>query len=275
MTIERSMTAEYSAAGHISKGSMEFAFADAWRLAADFDLTRAAFQSGRITPGHVREIIREAQAVRDAISAGDVAPDTLTLYEAAVLEVAEHDTPARTKGHARQIAATLAGLTIVERHKKPAEERTNTVRSVGDGLALLQAVLSEHLALGMDEPNGARLRRPCAPTRHVRALRRIGDGRRTLLTRHGPQPSRSCSQPTECVCAPSSSTRARRPRSLVTTITGDPPESTRRVSSTMASSPLASARTTSTRSCTPRRPSASGIARASPSTTSDTRGNQR
>jgi hypothetical protein len=147
--IERSMTAEYSAAGHLSKGSIEFAFVDARLLHAEFDLVRAAFQDGRLTPTHVREIIREAQAVRDAISAGDVTADTLSLYEVAVLEVAEHDTPARTKAHARQVAAALAGLTIVERHQKAAEERTVTVRSVGDGLALLQAVLPEHLALAI------------------------------------------------------------------------------------------------------------------------------
>jgi hypothetical protein len=147
--IERSMTAEYSAAGHISKGSIEFAFVDARLLHAEFDLVRAAFQDGRLTPAHVREIIREAQAVRDAIDVGDITADTLTLYEAAVLEVAEHDTPARTKAHARQVAAALAGLTIVERHDKATEERAVTVRSVGDGLALLQAVLPEHLALGI------------------------------------------------------------------------------------------------------------------------------
>src|SRR5690606_21793753 len=147
--IERSMTAEYSAAGHLSKGAIEFAFVDARLLHAEFDLVRASFQDGRLTPAHVREVIREAQAVRDAISDGDVTPDTLSLYEVAVLEVAEHDTPARTKAHARQVAAALAGLTIVERHKKAAEERTVTVRSVGDGLALLQAVLPEHLALAI------------------------------------------------------------------------------------------------------------------------------
>lgn len=147
--IHRSMTAEYSAAGHLSNGSMEFAFTDARMLHAEFGLVRIAFQSGRVTAAHVREIIREAQAVRDAVSAGDVTADTLALYEAAVLEVAEHDTPARTKAHARQVAAALAGLTIVERHKKATEERTVTVRSAGDGLALLQAVLPEHLAIGI------------------------------------------------------------------------------------------------------------------------------
>src|SRR5690606_5266883 len=74
--IERSMTAEYSAAGHLSKGSIEYAFVDARLLHAEFDLVRIAFQGGRVTAGHVREIIRESQAVRDAVSAGDVAADT-------------------------------------------------------------------------------------------------------------------------------------------------------------------------------------------------------
>ncbi|MDQ0612388.1 hypothetical protein QF046_000029 [Microbacterium sp. W4I4] len=147
--IIRSMIAEHSAAGHVSKGSMEFAFSDARMLAEEFDLTRAAFQAGRLSPGHVREIIRESDAVREAVRTGTVSPDTLALYEAAVLEVAEHDTPARTKTHARQVAAALAGLTIVEQHKKAAEERAVTIRSVGDGMALLQAVLPEHLAVGI------------------------------------------------------------------------------------------------------------------------------
>ena len=147
--IIRSMIAEHSAAGHVSKGSMEFAFSDARLLAEEFNLTRAAFQAGRVTPGHVREIIRESAAVSDAVRAGTVTPDTLALYEVAVLEVAEHDTAARTRTHARQVAAALAGLTIVEQHKKAAEERTVTVRSVGDGMALLQAVLPEHLAVAI------------------------------------------------------------------------------------------------------------------------------
>lgn len=147
--IHRSMIAEHSAAGRVSTGSMEFAFTDARMLAEDFPLTRAAFQAGSVTPGHVREIIRESDAVREAVRTGTVSPDTLGLYEAAALEVAEHDTPARTKAHARTVAAALAGLTIVERHTRALDERAVTIRSVGDGLALLQAVLPEHLAVGI------------------------------------------------------------------------------------------------------------------------------
>jgi len=148
-TIIRSMIAEHSAAGNVSKGSMEFAFTDARMLGEEFDLTRAAFQAGRVTAAHVREIIRESDAVREAVRTGTVASNTLALYEAAVLEVAEHDTPARTKAHARTVAAALAGLTVVEQHSRARDERAVTVRSVGEGMALLQAVLPAHLAIGI------------------------------------------------------------------------------------------------------------------------------
>ncbi|OJU41526.1 MAG: hypothetical protein BGN97_10175 [Microbacterium sp. 69-10] len=148
--IERSMLAEYSAAGHVSKGAMEYSFADA-RMLAQFPATRAAFQDGRVTPGHVRHLLAESHPVREAIDTGEVAPETLGLYEQAVLEVAEHDTAARTRTHARQVAAALAGATVVEQHTKAFDERTVTIRSVGDGLALLQAVLPEVLAVAIHD----------------------------------------------------------------------------------------------------------------------------
>src|SRR5690606_40686288 len=47
--IERSMNAEYSAAGHVSKGSIEYAFVDARLLHAEFDLARACLQIGMFT----------------------------------------------------------------------------------------------------------------------------------------------------------------------------------------------------------------------------------
>lgn len=149
--IERSMIAEYSAAGRISKGSMEYAFSDARMLEQCFPAVVLLFESGRITPGHVREVIRPAEVVRDAIDEGTVSSDTLALYEAAVLEIAERDTAMRTRVHAAEVAAALAGVTVVQRQKRARGERTVTVRSVGDGLALLEAVLPEHLAVGIHD----------------------------------------------------------------------------------------------------------------------------
>lgn len=147
--IERSMMAEYSAAGHVSQGSMTFAFTDAHLLATEFGAVRESFAAGRITPGHVREILREAAPVREAIETGVVEAGTLMLYEAAALETAENDTATRTRAQARRLAAALAGSTVVEQHERAATERTITVRSIGDGLVLLQAVLPEHLGLAI------------------------------------------------------------------------------------------------------------------------------
>ncbi|MFF7293921.1 HNH endonuclease, partial [Microbacterium sp. NPDC008134] len=72
-------------------------------------------------------------------------------YEAAVLVVAETDSPARTRAHARQVAAALAGETLLERHRRAATERTVTVRSLDDGLALLTAVLPETVAIAIQD----------------------------------------------------------------------------------------------------------------------------
>ena len=149
-SIEKSMIAEYAAAGHVSQGSMVFAFTDA-RMMAQFPAVHAAFRDGRVTGSHVREILRESQPVREAVDAGEVAPNTLGLFEQACLEVAERDTAPRTKTHARRVAAALAGLTVTRQHENAFEERSVTVRSVGDGLALLQAVLPEHLAVAIHD----------------------------------------------------------------------------------------------------------------------------
>lgn len=148
--IWRSMIAEFSAAGRMSKGSMEFAFTDAHALAADaYPMLRDAFAAGKVTASHVREILRAASPVIEAIDDGTVDPGTLSLYETAGVVFAETESPMRTRAHVREVAAALAGLTIIERHERARSERAVTVRSVGDGLALLQVVLPEHLAVAI------------------------------------------------------------------------------------------------------------------------------
>jgi hypothetical protein len=144
--IHRSMVAEYSAAGRIAKGSAEFAFADARLLDSDHATVRESFRRGDITAAHVREIVRAGMIVRLAVTEGRADDATLELYDAAALEVAERDSPSRTRALLRQIAASLAGETLVERHRRARGERAVTMRSIEDGLALLQVVLPEHLA---------------------------------------------------------------------------------------------------------------------------------
>lgn len=143
--IYRSMVAEFSAAGRISKGSMEFAFADAQSLDL-LPAVRTAFAAGAISAGHVREIARASALVAEAIRNQKVEASVIGLFETAVLVVAEQDTAARTRAHARQVVAALIGEAVVERHQRATTERCVTVRSLDDGLALLTAVLPEWIA---------------------------------------------------------------------------------------------------------------------------------
>lgn len=148
--IYRSMIAEYSAAGHLSRGAVEFAFSDALALQS-MPTVEGAFTAGRVTAAHVREMVRAASVVREAVRNGRADAAVLGLYETAVLVVAEADSPARTRAHARQVAAALAGETLLERHRRAASERSVTVRSLDDGLALLTAVLPETLAVAIQD----------------------------------------------------------------------------------------------------------------------------
>ena len=147
--IWRSMVAEFSAAGRIAKGTVERAFTDAHSLHEEFPALRAAFEAGAVRAAHVCEIVRASLVITSAIHEGAVDAGTLDVFEAAALVVAERETPARTRTQVAEIAAALAGETVVEHIARAHEERSVSVRSVGDGLALLQAVLPEHLAFAI------------------------------------------------------------------------------------------------------------------------------
>lgn len=144
--IYRSMVAEFSAASRIPQGSIEYAFSDARTVSTVLPEVRAAFAVGRISAGHVREIARASAIVAEAIRNKKVDAEVMGLYETAVLVFAERETAARTSVHAKQVAAALVGETVTDRHARSAAERCVKVRSVGDGLALLTAVLPEWIA---------------------------------------------------------------------------------------------------------------------------------
>ncbi|WEK61110.1 MAG: DUF222 domain-containing protein [Candidatus Microbacterium colombiense] len=145
-TIHRSMVAEYSAAGRVAQGSIEYAFSDAAFLDSDHPASRASFRTGAITAAHVREIVRAGSVVREAVREGRADAAALGFYDTAAAVAAEQETPARTRSLVRQIAAALSGDTLVDRHRRALSERRVTMRSVDDGLALLTVVLPEHLA---------------------------------------------------------------------------------------------------------------------------------
>lgn len=147
--IHRSMVAEYAAAGRLSTGATEHAFTDAAFLRRGHPEVLAAFRTGSITAAHVRAIIREGGVVREAVMNGRADAEAADDYDAGAVIVAQRESPARTAVHVRSLAAVLAGATLRERHARARSERTVTLRSVDDGLALLTVVLPEHLAVAI------------------------------------------------------------------------------------------------------------------------------
>lgn len=147
--VHRSMIAEYSAAGRVAQGTVERGFVDAFFLERDYPEVAASFARGQMTAAHVHEIISAGFTVHEAIEDGRADAALLGVYEAAAVVVAETSTAARTKAQVRQVAAALTGVGVTERHRRARSERTVTMRSVGDGLALLQLVLPEYLAVAI------------------------------------------------------------------------------------------------------------------------------
>lgn len=149
--IHRSMVAEYAAAGRMSQGSVEYALTDAGFLADGHPRVQEAFRAGAISAAHVREIVRAAGVVREAVNNGRADSDALPFYDSAAVIVAESETPARTRAHMRELAAALAGSTTVERHARATSERTVIVRPADDGLSVLTVILPEHLATAIHD----------------------------------------------------------------------------------------------------------------------------
>lgn len=145
----RSMVAEHSAAGRVPTGTMEASFLDARTLRDSLPAVRASFAGGLVTAAHVREIVRASSVVIEAVEHDRADAEIIPLFEAAALVVAEQETAARTRAQVQQIAAALAGETVIERHRRAEQDRGVTVRSLGDGLALLTAVLPEWVGVAI------------------------------------------------------------------------------------------------------------------------------
>lgn len=176
-SIHRSMIAEYSAAGRVAQGSIEYAFTDAAFLERGHPRVQEGFREGAVTAAHVREIVRAAGVIREAVNNGRADAEALRQYDIAAVTIAERETPARTRVHLKALAAVLAGSTTTERHARAESERTVTVRPAGDGLAVLTAVLPEHLAAAiMDRLTQLARAVIAGRTDHEPALEPIDDG---------------------------------------------------------------------------------------------------
>lgn len=138
----RSMCAEYAAAGHLPPSTAAALIPGAWVLVRQLPRTLAALASGTISKRHADVISKEAPNVGGHPDAARLRDE----YEQQVLSFAEKDTAARTRTHARGVAAAVYPTGMAEQHRRARTERTVTVKPDGDGMAVLTAILPELLA---------------------------------------------------------------------------------------------------------------------------------
>ncbi|MGM7698023.1 DUF222 domain-containing protein [Microbacterium sp. A84] len=138
---QRSMFAEFAAAGHVSPSTMEQQFCMAVALSSDFRGTLQALREGRISRRHAEVIVQAApQSESDAADGGAT---LIAAYEHDVLPYACTTTAARTRVHALAVAAALRPVSMEEAHREAFEEREVTTRPTADGLAQLILTTSE------------------------------------------------------------------------------------------------------------------------------------
>lgn len=145
----RSLCAEFAAAAHVAPSTMESQLTTAWMLVRRLPVAFASLAAGRITKRHADAIVHAAP-VGDAV-VGERGEAVRTDYEAQVVPFAEKTTAARTRVHAQGVTAKLGHESLVDSHRRARHDRTVTVRSDGDGMAVLTAVLPEVLAWGIHD----------------------------------------------------------------------------------------------------------------------------
>lgn len=141
---QRSMIAEFAAAGHVAPGAMTNQFAVASTLVRDYPATLRALREGRISRRHAEVILEEAPK-----GGHDAADDGATLraaYEHDVVPYACNTTAPRTRAHARSVTAALRPVTQEEAHREARDDREVSVRPTSDGMAQTIGAIPEVLA---------------------------------------------------------------------------------------------------------------------------------
>lgn len=135
----RSLTAELAAASHLSVGSVDAAMHHAHTLTHQFPLVWRALRDGAITSRHAEAIVRGASAL-SARSDAETAE-----YQGRALEVAVSESPGRTQIMVKAIAASIAPMTVAERHRAALSHRQARTYSIDDGVGQLALSGPEYL----------------------------------------------------------------------------------------------------------------------------------
>jgi hypothetical protein len=125
----RAVAAEIGAAQRVSDRAIERRMAAASRLVSDLPDVWAAQGAGRITAAHTRVIVEAGAHLDD--------PYDRAAYAAAVLVIAEAESPNRLRRHARRIAEQYQARSLTERHRDARENRRVWVNDLDDGMSEL------------------------------------------------------------------------------------------------------------------------------------------
>lgn len=143
---ERSVIAEFAAAGRVSPGTMSVQFAHAAALVNELPETMRALREGRISRRHADVILEASPRTDDDADGGAT---LRAAYERELLPYACTTTAARTGVRAKAVTARLQPITQARAHLEGREERDVQVRSTADGMAQLIAVVPEILAVAV------------------------------------------------------------------------------------------------------------------------------
>lgn len=136
----RAIAAEIGAVQRVSDRTVERRMADAAWLVDGFPEVWAAQGAGRISPGHSRVIIEAGAHLPDSDRAA---------YAAAVLPLAETESPNRLRPLARRIAERFQERTIDERHRDARATRRVWKTDGDDGMGTLHVHAPAVLVHGM------------------------------------------------------------------------------------------------------------------------------
>jgi hypothetical protein len=185
---ERAIAAELACAMRVSDRTMQRRMSEAQTVAEHFPATLAAWESGRITRGHLNVIVET----------GSILPTECRHdFEEAALPRCEVDTPGRVRAGLQILAQRLHPRSLTERHRDARADRRVFVSPRADGMSDLTATLPTLLADAVydrltTQANALRDERAQAAVR----MRTTGPGSKADASPTGPSEPAGPLQPT-------------------------------------------------------------------------------
>ncbi|WP_454140667.1 DUF222 domain-containing protein [Microbacterium lacticum] len=139
----RSVAAELGGVLRVTDRTVQSRIDEARDLVEHYAATLAAWESGRITRGHVRVITDAGSVLVDA------SPERRAEFEAAAIARCERDTPNRVRSEVEILAERFAERSFTDRHRDAAAERRVRVVPGSAGMSDLIATLPTVIADGI------------------------------------------------------------------------------------------------------------------------------